>query len=114
MKVALDNTIHEEMSKNERKSIKIGSKLGPIELVKVIRDKEYSFHIDAFFINCFTGYSLIDTKNGTLLSLDVLCENPRFRDKIFWILAKPFHAIFANKVLKTLKNEIEEQILKNS
>mgnify|MGYP003564882827 CR=1 FL=1 len=32
LKVALDNTIQSEMSKKERKPLKIGSKLGPNEL----------------------------------------------------------------------------------
>ncbi|MBC2710432.1 MAG: hypothetical protein HGJ94_05370 [Desulfosarcina sp.] len=44
---------------------------------------------------------------GQSLVFDLIAENPTFKEKLWWFLFKPFHGLFANKVLHVIKEKSE-------
>jgi len=63
--------------------------------------------IGPYFFSCQTGYSLTANSNGTELGFDLISENPTLKEKVWWFLFKPFHGLFANKVLSVIKEKVE-------
>ena len=90
--------------------LKVGDQMGPFSLSKSERPVAYLFTLNSPFFNCQTGYLLRSSGSGTLLSFDLISEKPRFREKIYWNLIKPFHLLLANKVLRVIKNNAESRV----
>lgn len=87
--------------------LSVGDKMGPFTLTGFERPKKYWFTLKSFFFNCQTGYSLSYNSKGTELSFEMIAENPTLKEKVWWFLFKPFHGLFANKVLNVIKEEVE-------
>ena len=66
----------------------------------------YWFTLSSFFFNSQTGYSLSFNGSETTLNFDLVADDPSFKEKVWWILFKPFHGLFANKSLSVIKNKI--------
>jgi hypothetical protein len=47
-----------------------------------------------------------------MLSLEIIAEDPTFREKIWWFFIKPIHILLAHKVLKTLRKGAERYNIK--
>lgn len=87
--------------------LSVGDTMGPFTLTEFERPTKYWFSLKSLFFDCQTGYSL-HSKNGvTELSFDLIAENPTFKERIWWFIFKPFHGLFANKVLNVIKENIE-------
>ena len=107
IKVAFNRKLRNEIRINEKKPLTVGSKLGPIEFIGAKENMSYDFKIDAKFIKCFTGFNILEKEEESILKFYVQCEHPRKRDRLFWIFAKPFHILLAQKVLRIHKRQIE-------
>ena len=90
-------------------TLNLGDSLGPFTLSQVERPLKYHFTLESFFFNCQTGYSLYNHGDTTILSLDLIAENPKATERLWWFLIKPFHILFANKVLRVIKERIKNQ-----
>ena len=88
--------------------LSIGDNLGPFKLTEVEKPFKYYFTLKSFFINCRTGYSIYDQGDRTDLSFDLIAENPTFFEKVYWFFIKPFHYLFAKKVLQVIKQRAEK------
>jgi hypothetical protein len=95
-----------DRSINELK-LSVGDKMGPFTLTGFERPKKYWFSLESLFFNCRTGYSLSANDNGAELSFDLIADNPTFKEKVWWFLFKPFHGLFAKKVLNVIKEKVE-------
>ncbi len=84
-----------------------GDKMGPFTLTVFERPTKYWFALKSLFFDCQTGYSLRSNNGVTELSFGLIAENPTFKEKIWWFIFKPFHSLFANKVLHVIKEKIE-------
>ena len=89
--------------------LNVGDTIGPFTLTIKERPLKYWFTLKSFFFNCQTGYSLSFNGTETTLYFDLVSENPGFIEKVWWFIMKPFHGIFANKVLRTIKERVESQ-----
>ena len=89
--------------------LNINDSIGPFTLSHVERPLKYYFTLESFFFNCQTGYSLYNRGETTILSLDIIAENPKATERLWWFLIKPFHILFANKVLRVIKERIENR-----
>ncbi len=87
--------------------LNVGDTMGPFTLTEFERPTKYWFSLKSIFFNCQTGYSLHSQDGVTELSFDLLAENPNFKERIWWFIFKPFHALFANKVLHVIKEKTE-------
>ena len=99
--------------KEKRKAVgnvrlKPGDIMGPFTLSEVERPVKYFFEINSKFFRGKTGYILCSENNGTKLSLDTIAENPHFAEMIWWLLVKPVHIIFSNKVLRVIRERVEK------
>ncbi len=92
---------------NDVLKLNLGDTMGPFTLTHFERPTKYWFSLKSLFFNCQTGYSLYADESGTSLRFDLIAENPTFTEKIWWLLFKPFHGLFANKVLHVIKEKIE-------
>ena len=92
---------------NDVLKLNVGDTMGPFTLTEFDRPMKYWFTLKSLFFNCQTGYSLLTNEGGTVLSFDLIAENPTFKEKIWWFLFKPFHGLFANKVLHVIKEKID-------
>lgn len=86
--------------------LNVGDTMGPFTLTIKERPKKYWFTLRSFFFNCQTGYSLSFDRSETTLYFDLVAEDPSFKEKVWWLLFKPFHGIFANKSLSVIKSKI--------
>ena len=87
--------------------LNVGDSMGPFKLTELEKPFKYWFTLKSFFFNCQTGYSL-DRKNGmTILHFDLIAEKSSFMEKGLWFFVKPFHGLFAHKVLNVIKERIE-------
>jgi len=93
----------------EELELSLGDTLGPFTLTEFERPKTYLFTLKSLFFNCTTGYSLSANDNGTELSFELIAENPTLKEKTWWFLFKPFHGLFANKVLSVIKERVEHK-----
>ena len=84
-----------------------GDTMGPFTLTVFERPTKYWFTLKSLFFDCQTGYSLCSNDGVTELSFDLIAENPTFKEKIWWFFFRPFHGLFANKVLHVIKEKIE-------
>lgn len=89
--------------------LNVGDSMGPFTLTESERPYKYMFTLRSVFFNCRTGYSLSSNGNMTTVSFDLIAENPSFLNKVWWFFIKPFHVIFANKVLRVIKEKVESQ-----
>lgn len=103
IRLAFDNNLNREMTE----PIELGSSLGPFILTEIERPSRYYFTLKSLFFNCKTGFSLHATANGTMLSLEIIAEDPIYRERIWWFLIKPIHILLAYKVLKTIRKKAE-------
>jgi hypothetical protein len=103
IRLAFDKNLNREMTE----PVELGSSLGPFILTEIERPSRYYFTLKSLFINCIGGFNLHSTDNGTMLSLEIIAEDPTFREKIWWLLIKPIHILLAHKVLKTLRKGAE-------
>lgn len=87
--------------------LNVGDSMGPFTLIESVRPVRYWFALESFFFNCRTGYSIRTEGSMTTVNFDIVAENPRFGEKVWWVLIKPFHGILANEVLRVLKEKIE-------
>ena len=87
--------------------LNVGDTMGPFTLTEFERPMKYWFSLKSIFFDCQTGYSLYSNDDVTELSFDLIAENPTFKEKIWRFIIKPFHALFANKVLHVIKEKIE-------
>ena len=86
-----------------------GDSMGPFQLTELEKPLKYGFTLRSFFFNCQTGYSLSSTGNITTLYFDLIAEDPKFMEKVWWFFVKPIHGLLANKVLKVVKSKAESQ-----
>ena len=84
-----------------------GDAMGPFTLTGYEKPTAYWFSLKSLFFTCRTGYTLVARDGGTELNFDLIAETPGFREKIWWFLFKPFHVLFAHKVLKVIKERVE-------
>lgn len=103
IRLAFDKNLNREMTE----PVELGSSLGPFTLTEIERPSRYYFTLKSLFFDCITGFSLRSTANGTILSLEIIAEDPTFREKIWWFFIKPIHILLAYKVLKTIRKEAE-------
>ena len=87
--------------------LNVGDSMGPFTLIEAVKPDKYWFTIKSFFINCETGYLIHSYGSITTLHFDTIMENPGFWEKVWWFLIKPIHAVFANKVLRVIKERVE-------
>jgi hypothetical protein len=87
--------------------LKQGDKMGSFTLTEMERPYKYRFTLRSFFFDCETGYTIAGSKSTTVLSLDLVAENPSFAEKAWWFFVKPIHRILADQVLKNIKIEVE-------
>jgi len=87
--------------------LNISDSMGPFTLTELEKSEKYYFTLKSFFFNCQTGFSLKDNDTNTTLNLDIIAENPSAKERIWWFLVKPFHTLFANKVLQVIKERVE-------
>jgi hypothetical protein len=85
--------------------LNVGDTIGPFTLAVKEKPLKYWFSLKSFFFNCQTGYSLSSNSSETTLYFDLIAENPSFKEKIWWLIFKPFHWIFANKTLRVIKSK---------
>jgi hypothetical protein len=89
--------------------LKVGDSMGPFTLTESEKPFKYWFTLKSFFFNCRTGYSLSANGSMTTLSFILVSENPVLSEKVWWFIMRPFHGIFANKVLRNIKERVESQ-----
>jgi len=87
--------------------LSVGDTMGPFTLTELEWPKKYWFSMKSLFFNCQTGYSLHTNEGVTVLSFNLIAENPTFREKIWWFIFKPFHGLFTNKALHVIKDKPE-------
>jgi hypothetical protein len=88
--------------------LEIGDTLGPFTLIESEKPTRYWFSLNAVFFECRTGYSLSPLDGGTELCFDLIAENPTFVERLWWLAFKPFHVLFADKVLQVIKEKTEQ------
>ena len=103
IRLAFDKNLNREMTE----PVELGSSWGPFLLTEIERPSRYYFTLKSLFFNCKTGFSLHSIATGTMLSLEIIAEDPTFREKIWWFFIKPIHILLAYKVLKTIRKEAE-------
>ena len=89
--------------------LNLGDSMGPFQLTELEKPLKYGFTLRSFFFNCQTGYSLSSNGNITTLYFDLIAEDPKFMEKVWWFFVKPLHGLLANKVLKVVKGKLESQ-----
>lgn len=87
--------------------LNLGDTMGPFTLIEFESPTKYWFSLKSLFFDCQTGYSLRLKGRVTELSFDLIAENPNFKERIWWFVFKPFHGLFANKVLHVIKEKTE-------
>jgi len=91
----------------EKNIMAIGDLMGPFKLMKRNSPEEYSFSLESFFFNCITGYKLDLIDGSTRLNLFLFNNDPKLKEKLWWVIMKPFHYVFSKKVLKNIKEYLE-------
>jgi hypothetical protein len=87
--------------------LKVGDSMGPFTLAESQKPFKYWFALKSFFFDCQTGYSLSSDGSITTLYFELIAENPKRKEKVWWFLFKPLHVIFAKKVLQVIKAMVE-------
>lgn len=103
IRLASDKSLHQKMMG----PLEVGSSMGPFTLTEIKRPSRYYLTLKSLFFNCKTGYSLRSTANGSTLSFDIIAENPKFGDRIWWFFIKPIHALLAHNALRTIRKKAE-------
>ncbi len=85
-----------------------GDLFGPFTLTERTRPQTYIFQLQSLFFNCRTGYDIIQQNDHTELRFDLTAATPSTKEKIWWFMAKPVHRLFGNKVLLTIKENVEK------
>ncbi len=91
--------------------LQVGDSIGPFELTEVEKPFKYWFTLKSFFFNCRTGYTLSTNETNTTLNFDIVADNPRPVEKLYWFFVKPIHLLMAKKVLKVIKDKVELETL---
>ena len=89
--------------------LEVGESMGPFTLWKSEKPVIYLFYLTSFFFKCQTGFGLIPSGSGTMLSFDLISKTPGFRERIYWYLIKPMHFLLARKVLRNIKKKAEDR-----
>lgn len=92
---------------DEEVILNIGDSYGPFILTRVEKPLTYRFALHSLFFNCRTGYSIQANSGETALHFDLVSERPSAMEKICWFFIKPFHIVFANKVLRNIRAAVE-------
>ncbi len=92
---------------NDSLVLSVGDSMGPFQLTELEKPLKYWFTLKSFFFNCQTGYSLSINGNMTTLSFDLIADDPKIMEKVWWFFVKPIHGLLANKVLKVIKVKAE-------
>ena len=103
IRLASDKSLHQKTIW----PLAVGSSMGPFTLAEIKRPSRYYLTLKSLFFNCKTGYSLASTAHGSTLSLDIIAENPKFGERIWWVFIKPIHALLAHKALRTIRKKSE-------
>lgn len=109
MRVAFDRNFYQLIVKIWTKPLRLGDSMGPFRLTELKREEKYYFDLNSYFFRCETGYSFSRNQDKTILSFDLIAENPNLKEKIWWFFAKPFHVILANQALRIIKQEVESK-----
>ena len=94
---------------NDALVLKLGDSMGPFQLTELEKPFKYVFTLRSFFFNCQTGYWLSSNGNRTTLYFDLIAEDPKMMEKVYWFFIKPIHGLLANKVLKVIKGKVENK-----
>ena len=89
--------------------LNLGDSMGPFQLTELEKPLKYGFTLRSFFFNCQTGYSLSSNGKMTTLYFDLIAQDPRFTEKVWWFFVKPIHGLLAKKVLKVIKGKVESK-----
>ena len=89
--------------------LNVGDSIGPFTLIESEKPTKYWFTLRSLFFNCKTGYYLEKDNDMTTMYFDLISENPSFKEKTWWFFVKPFHVVFARKVLIVIKRKVESQ-----
>jgi hypothetical protein len=92
---------------NDSLVLNLGDSMGPFQLTKLEKPLTYRFTLRSFFFNCQTGYSLSTNGKTTTLYFDLVAQDPKLMEKVWWFFVKPIHGLLANKVLKVIKVKVE-------
>ncbi len=87
--------------------LNVGDSMGPFQLTESEKPLKYWFSLRSFFFNCRTGYSLSSHGSMTTLYFNLIAEDSRLLEKVWWFFMKPIHGLLANKVLKVIKDKVE-------
>lgn len=86
----------------------VGDTMGPFTLAVKERPKYYGFSLESLFFKCDTGYCLTAQSGGTDVSFDLIAKNPTAKEKLWWFFVKPIHRLFGKKVLRVIKEQVEQ------
>lgn len=85
----------------------VGSSIGPFTLTEKERPSRYYMTLKSLFFNCKTGYSLHPTAKGSTLHFNIIAEDPKFGERIWWFFIKPIHVLLASNALRTIRKKAE-------
>ena len=88
--------------------LNIGDGFGPFTLTELKNPNKYWFTLKSLFFNCQTGYIIEQQGQKTQLSLDIIADNPSKAERFWWFFIKPIHGIMSRKVLKEIKNRVNQ------
>ena len=103
IRMASDKRLRQKMIE----PLAVGSSIGPFTLTEKERPSRYYMTLTSLFFNCKTGYSLRSTAHGSTLSFDIIAENPKFGERIWWFFIKPIHVLLAHNALRTIRKKAE-------
>jgi hypothetical protein len=89
--------------------LKIGDAMGPFQLTQLEKPCKYRFTLNSFFFKCETGYGIRPSHGHAVLQFDLFADRPGLRESVWWFFIKPFHILLANKVLRVIKQGVENR-----
>ena len=89
--------------------LNLGDALGPFKLTQLEKPFKYRFTLNSFFFKCETGYSIQPIHGHDILELDLYADRPGVKESVWWFFIKPFHILLANKVLRVIKECVENR-----
>jgi hypothetical protein len=89
--------------------LSIGDAMGPFKVLSLNKPDKYFFALQSMIFTCETGYEIESLNEGSLLSFSLYAESRNLKQKIVWLLLKPFHSLFASQVLNNIKMHLSKQ-----
>jgi len=106
--ILLKGNIYKKEGQERGRPLAIGDNYGPFKLIEAIDSHKYFFELKTNMFNLETGYTLTSHENDTLLSFDLISDDPTLLQRLYWRFpTKPLHQLLARKVVNELKKEIE-------